>query len=90
MRSWRGLLSLPIDAADTLTPMSPREFTPDRSRIDVSRDPTPGVPDHLRPDDEEPSFDISRDPTPGVPDHATPDNDEAPEDDAPDKDRDDE
>ena len=57
--------------------MSEREFTPDRSRIDVSRDPTPGVPDHLRPDDEEPSFDVGRDPTPGRPDHAAPDEDAA-------------
>jgi hypothetical protein len=32
---------------------SEREFTPDRSRIDVSRDPTPGVPDHAAPDDDE-------------------------------------
>jgi hypothetical protein len=62
--------------------MSEREFTPDRTRIDVSRDPTPGVPDHLRPDDEEPGFDVGRDPTPGVPDHAAPDED-APDDDAP-------
>jgi len=61
--------------------MSEREFTPDRSRIDVSRDPTPGVPDHLRPDDEEPGFDVGRDPTPGVPDHAAQDEDAA--DDAP-------
>jgi len=53
--------------------MSEREFTPDRSRIDVSRDPTPGVPDHLRADDDEPTFDVSRDPTPGVADHAAPD-----------------
>lgn len=83
MRSSRGLLSLPSDAADTLTAMSEREFTPDRSRIDASRDPTPGVPDHLRPDDEEPGFDVSRDPTPGVPDHAAPD-DEAPQDEDPD------
>ena len=55
---------------------SEREFTPDRSRIDVSRDPTPSVPDHLRDDDEAPDFDVSRDPTPGVPDHAAPDDDE--------------
>ena len=52
-----------------------REFTPDRSRIDISRDPTPGEPDHLRADDEAPSFDVSRDPTPGVPDHAAPEDD---------------
>jgi hypothetical protein len=57
--------------------MSEREFTPDRRRIDVSRDPTPGVADHLRPDDEEPSFDVRRDPTPGVPDHAAPEDDAA-------------
>ncbi|HEY2982894.1 MAG TPA: hypothetical protein VGJ38_02000 [Jatrophihabitantaceae bacterium] len=36
----------------------------------------PGVPDHLRDDDEAPDFDVSRDPTPGVPDHAAPDDDE--------------
>jgi hypothetical protein len=32
---------------------SERELAPDRSRIDVSRDPTPGVPDHAAPDDDE-------------------------------------
>jgi hypothetical protein len=85
MRCSHGPPSLPVDAAATLTPMSEREFTPDRSRIDPSRDPTPGVPDHLRPDDEEPGFDVGRDPTPGVPDHAAPD-DEAPDDEAPDDD----
>ncbi len=47
---------------------------PDRSLIDLSRDPTPGVPDHLAPDDagHRPLIDLSRDPTPGVPDHAAP------------------
>lgn len=55
-----------------------REFTPDRSHIDVSRDPTPGVPDHLRDDDVEPGplIDLTRDPTPGHPDHAMPDEEE--------------
>ena len=48
---------------------------PDRSKIDLSRDPTPGEPDHLAPDDagDRPLIDLSRDPTPGVPDHAAPD-----------------
>ena len=48
---------------------------PDRSLIDLSRDPTPGVPDHAAPDDagDRPLIDLSRDPTPGVPDHAAPD-----------------
>jgi hypothetical protein len=55
--------------------MAEREFTPDRSRIDVSGDPTPAVPGHLRDDDEAPGFDVSRDPTPGVPDHAAPEDD---------------
>jgi hypothetical protein len=43
--------------------------------IDLSRDPTPGVPDHAAPDDagDRPFIDLSRDPTPGVPDHAAPD-----------------
>jgi hypothetical protein len=31
----------------------PREFTPDRRWIDVSKDPTPGVPDHLWPEDDD-------------------------------------
>jgi len=55
-----------------------REFTPDRSHIDLSRDPTPGVPDHLAPDDagDRPFIDLSRDPTPGKPDHAAPEDDE--------------
>ena len=58
---------------------------PDRSLIDLSRDPTPGEPDHLAPDDsgERPLIDLSRDPTPGVPDHAAPDGDEGDEDDRP-------
>jgi hypothetical protein len=48
---------------------------PDRRLIDLSRDPTPGVPDHAAPDDagDRPFIDLSRDPTPGVPDHAAPD-----------------
>lgn len=48
---------------------------PDRSKIDLSRDPTPGEPDHLAPDDagDRPLIDLSRDPTPGVPDHLAPD-----------------
>jgi hypothetical protein len=48
---------------------------PDRRFIDLSRDPTPGVPDHAAPDDagDRPFIDLSRDPTPGVPDHAAPD-----------------
>ena len=51
---------------------------PDRSKIDLSRDPTPGEPDHRAPDDagERPLIDLSRDPTPGVPDHAAPDDEE--------------
>jgi len=55
-----------------------REFTPDRTHIDLSRDPNPGKPDHLAPDDagERPFIDLSRDPTPGKPDHAAPDDDE--------------
>jgi hypothetical protein len=50
---------------------------PDRRLIDLSRDPTPGVPDHAAPDDvgDRPLIDLSRDPTPGVPDHAAPDDD---------------
>lgn len=54
----------------------PREFTPDRSKIDLSRDRTPGEPGHLRPDGVPPSFDVSRDPNPGVPNHAWPDEDD--------------
>jgi hypothetical protein len=51
---------------------------PDRSLIDVSRDPTPGEPGHLAPDDagDRPLIDLSRDPTPGKPDHAAPDDDD--------------
>ncbi len=47
---------------------------PDRRLIDLSRDPTPGLPDHAAPDDagDRPLIDLSRDPTPGVPDHAAP------------------
>jgi hypothetical protein len=52
---------------------------PDRSLIDLSRDPNPGVPDHAAPDDagERPLIDLSRDPNPGVPDHAAPDDEDA-------------
>lgn len=52
---------------------------PDRSLIDLSRDPTPGVPDHAAPDDagDRPLIDLSRDPTPGVPDHAAPEDEDA-------------
>ncbi|MBI1759541.1 MAG: hypothetical protein HYR62_10010 [Actinobacteria bacterium] len=48
---------------------------PDRRLIDLSRDPTPGVPDHLAPDDvgERPLIDMSRDPTSGVGNHRAPD-----------------
>lgn len=51
---------------------------PDRRHIDLSRDPTPGVPDHAAPDDagDRPLIDLSRDPTPGVPDHAAPDDED--------------
>jgi len=51
---------------------------PDRSLIDLSRDPTPGEPDHAAPDDagDRPFIDLSRDPTPGAPDHAAPDDEE--------------
>jgi hypothetical protein len=51
---------------------------PDRQHIDLSRDPTPGHPDHALPDDAEaphPLVDLSRDPTPGQPDHALPEDD---------------
>ncbi|MFL6127443.1 MAG: hypothetical protein ACJ73E_00060 [Mycobacteriales bacterium] len=55
---------------------------PDRSLIDLSRDPTPGEPDHLAPDDagDRPLIDLSRDPTPGVPDHAVPDDEDGSDD----------
>lgn len=51
---------------------------PDRRFIDVSRDPTPGRPGHLAPDDagDRPFIDLSRDPTPGKPDHAMPDDED--------------
>lgn len=47
---------------------------PDRRFIDLSRDPTPGVPDHAAEPGAEPDplIDLSRDPTPGVPFHALP------------------
>jgi len=48
---------------------------PERELIDLSRDPTPGVPDHAAPEGAgvHPLIDLSRDPNPGVPDHAKPD-----------------
>jgi hypothetical protein len=75
-----ALLALVEEIAANVPRMSdqPREFTPDRSKIDLSRDPTPGVPDHLAPDDagDRPFIDLSRDPTPGRPSHAAPDEDD--------------
>jgi hypothetical protein len=75
------LLDLAGLTAATVTRVSDeqRGFTPDRSNIDPSRDPNPGVPDHLAPDDagERPFIDLSRDPTPGRPDHAAPEDDES-------------
>ncbi|WP_156914804.1 hypothetical protein [Thermocrispum municipale] len=49
-----------------------------REHIDLTRDPTPGVPDHALPEGAEPSplIDLSRDPNPGVADHALPDDEE--------------
>jgi len=74
-----AMLALAEQVAATVTRVSDneREFTPDRSNIDPSRDPTPGVPDHLAPDDagDRPLIDPTRDPTPGKPDHAVPDDD---------------
>jgi hypothetical protein len=76
----RALLALAGEIAATVPRMSeePREFVPDRSKIDLSRDPTPGVPDHLAPDDavDRPLIDLSRDPNPGRPNHAAPDDEE--------------
>lgn len=76
----QALLALVADLTATVPRMSeePREFVPDRSKIDLSRDPTPGVPDHLAPDDagDRPFIDLSRDPTPGRPNHAAPEDDE--------------
>src|SRR5882724_11677615 len=48
---------------------------PDRSLIDLSRDPDPGVADHAAPADavDRPLIDLSRAPTPGVADHAAQD-----------------
>lgn len=48
---------------------------PDRRFIDLSRDPTPGVPDHAAPDDagDRPFIDLSRNPSSGTPRHAAPD-----------------
>jgi hypothetical protein len=74
------LLALAEEITATVPRMSeePREFIPDRSKIDLSRDPTPGVPDHLAPDDAEdrPFIDLSRDPTPGRPSHAAPEDED--------------
>ena len=74
------LLALAAPAAATVTRVSDneREFTPDRSHIDPSRDPNPGVPDHAAPDDagDRPFIDLSRDPTPGRADHAAPDDED--------------
>jgi hypothetical protein len=76
----KALLALFGEIAANVPRMSEesREFTPDRSKIDLSRDPNPGVPDHLAPDDagERPFIDLSRDPNPGRPAHAAPDDDE--------------
>lgn len=54
---------------------------PDRRHIDLSRDPTPGVPDHAAADGAplHPLIDLSRDPTPGKPDHALPDDEDGDE-----------
>lgn len=52
------------------------EVRPGQEHVDLSRDPTPGEPDHALPDDAKgphPLVDLSRDPTPGHPDHALPD-----------------
>ena len=64
------------DAADQASNEAESTF-PDRRLIDISRDPNPGVPDHLAPDDagDRPLIDLSRDPNPGVPDHAAPEDD---------------
>jgi hypothetical protein len=74
------LLALVEEIAANVPRMSEetREFTPDRSKIDLSRDPTPGKPDHLAPDDagERPFIDLSRDPNPGRPAHAAPEDDD--------------
>lgn len=50
---------------------------PDRRHIDLSRDPTPGVPDHAAEEGAplHPLIDLTRDPTPGVADHALPEDD---------------
>ncbi|MGH3434066.1 MAG: hypothetical protein ACRDQB_14655 [Thermocrispum sp.] len=49
-----------------------------REHIDLSRDPSPGVPNHAAPEDAErsPLIDLSRDPNPGVADHALPDDED--------------
>lgn len=54
---------------------------PDRRHIDLSRDPTPGVPGHAAEEGAplHPLIDLSRDPTPGVPDHALPDDEPEPD-----------
>lgn len=75
-----ALLALAGEIAANVRRMSEetREFTPDRSKIDLSRDPTPGKPDHLAPDDagDRPFIDLSRDPNPGKPAHAAPEDDD--------------
>lgn len=50
-----------------------------REHIDVSRDPSPGVPGHAAPEGAEPHplIDLSRDPNPGKADHALPDDEDA-------------
>jgi hypothetical protein len=50
---------------------------PDRRLIDLSRDPTPGAPDHLAPDDAEdrPFIDLPRHPSSGGGHHRAPDDD---------------
>ena len=55
----------PADGSDRGNPWRP----------DPSADPTPGVHDHLAPDDadERPWVDPAKDPTPGRPGHLAPD-----------------
>jgi hypothetical protein len=77
--AWYGRPTIeedPVSSDDTPDTESPG--FPDRRFIDLSRDPTPGVPDHAAPDDagDRPFIDLSRDPTPGVPDHAAPDDED--------------
>lgn len=51
---------------------------PDRRFVEVSRDPTPGVPGHAAAEGAplHPLIDLSRDPNPGKPDHALPDDED--------------